>query len=257
MKKVLLTFTVFLAVAFLASPAYAEDDTTGVQFTGTGYLDLYNEAVDLANAGDYESALEKINESLAENTNFSLGFATKSGILYVMGDFEGALENAKAATEIQPDQIWGWISKSNALIGLEKYEEALEAADKAIEIESDNPEYTSAYVNAYINKGTALILLDRYEGAIEASDKAIELDPTSIEAYINKGNALEYLGRYDEELEVCDEALEIDPYNSMIWANKRYAQKMIENEQNPQESPFAPTLVIVALGAAILIAKRS
>ena len=218
MKKILLIFAVFLISAFFASPTCAEDNTSGLQITDTGYIDQYNNAVDLANAGDYEAALEAINESLAEEANFSLGYATKSGILYVMGDFTGALE----------------------------------AADKAIEIDPDNADY----VNAYINKGTALILLGRYEESLEASDKAIELDPTVIEGYINKGNALEYLGRYDEELEVCNAALEIDPYNSMIWANKRYAEKMIESEQNSQESPLAPALAVLAAGAAIFIAKR-
>ena len=252
MKKILLIFAVFLIAAFFTSPVCAEDNTSTFQITDTGYIDQYNNAVDLANAGDYQAALEAINKSLAEEANFSLGYATKSGILYVMGDFTGAFEAADMATKIHPEQAWGWIGKSNALLALERYDEALEAANAAIEIDPDNADY----VNAYINKGTALILLGRYEESIEASDKAIELSPTVIEGYINKGNALEYLGRYDEELEICNAALEIDPYNSIVWANKRYAEKMIENEQNSQESPFAPTLVVLAVGAAILIAKR-
>ncbi|ADN37410.1 TPR repeat-containing protein [Methanolacinia petrolearia DSM 11571] len=252
MKKILLIFAVFLIAAFFTSPACADENTSAFQITDTGYIDQYNNAVDLANSGDYEAALEAINKSLAEEANFALGYATKSGILYVMGDFTGALEAADTATEIQPEQAWGWISKSNALLALERYDEALEAADTAIEIDPNNADY----VNAYINKGTALILLGRYEESIEASDKAIELSPTVIEGYINKGNALEYLGRYAEELEVCNKALEIDPYNSMVWANKRYAEKMIENEQNPQESPFAPALAVLAVAAAIIIAKR-
>lgn len=256
MKKIILIFSIFLVTVCFASPAAADDNTSGLQIAGTGYLDLYNQAVDLANAGDLNAALEAIDASLEENENFSLGYSTKSGILYAMGDFDGALENADKAIELRPNQIWGWISKSNALIGLEKYEEAIEAADSAIEIYSDNPEYASGYVNAYVNKGTALILLERYEESLGVSDKAIELDPTCIDAYINKANALEYLGRYEEELEVCNAALEIDPYNNMIWADKRHAQKMIENEQNPKETPLSPVLAVLALGAAFLIAKR-
>lgn len=252
MKRVLLIFTVFLAFACLISPAYAEENTTGIQITGTTSIDLYNTAVDLANSGDYEKALENINESLKLNQNFTLGYSTKSGILYVMGDFEGALENAEIATEQRPNQAWGWISKSNALLALDRADEALDAADTAIAIDPDNLDY----VSAYINKGTALILLGRYDESLEASDKAIELDPTVIEGYINKANALERLGRYDEELEVCNAALEIDPYNSMIWADKRFAEKMIDSDQNPQESPLAPALAVLAVGAAILIAKR-
>ncbi|MBN1431572.1 MAG: tetratricopeptide repeat protein [Methanomicrobiaceae archaeon] len=215
MKKIIILSITLIFLAFSISPVSAETDLSEINMTGMNYIGLYNLAVDLASAGEYDAALEAIDASLAKDETFALGYSAKAGILNAMGEYDKALTAAETATELRPDQAEGWI-----------------------------------------NMGNALLMLGRYEESVEASDKAIELDPEYIEAYINKGTALGYLGRYEEELEVSEEALKMDPYDNRAWANKRYAQKMMAGGQNPQGTPLTPVILVIALGAAFLIAKR-
>ena len=103
----------------------------------------YYKAVDLANEGKYQEALQANERALAFNESIPLAQANKAGILAQLG----------------------------------KYDEAIIAADKALAIKANT---TIAFAVAYSNKGDALRYLGRIEEAKAAFAKAYELDPTFI-----------------------------------------------------------------------------
>jgi len=138
-----MNFKKFLLVIFIVSglflPVMAADETN--QTDNPWYW--YNKAVDLANEGKYQEALQANERALAINESIPLAQANKAGILVQLG----------------------------------KYDEAIIAADKALAIKANT---TIAFAVAYSNKGDALRHLGRIEEAKAAFAKAYELDPTLI-----------------------------------------------------------------------------
>jgi tetratricopeptide (TPR) repeat protein len=110
--------------------------------TGNPYY-WYDKAVDLANEGKYQEALQANERALAINESIPLAQANKAGILVQLG----------------------------------KYDEAIIAADKALAIKANT---TIAFAVAYSNKGDALRHLGRIDEAKVAFAKAYELDTSLV-----------------------------------------------------------------------------
>jgi tetratricopeptide (TPR) repeat protein len=147
-RKYLLLFALIAIVAIaavfmvLTRPApmvIASDKNATFQSAGA----LYTKSVDLANAGDYQQALDTANQALALNVSSltPLIQANRAGILVMLGD--------------------------NA--------DALSAADVAIAAEGN---LTATHSIAWFNKGNALRNLGRIDEARVAYANATALDPT-------------------------------------------------------------------------------
>jgi tetratricopeptide (TPR) repeat protein len=103
----------------------------------------YNKAVDLANEGKYQEALQANERALAFNQSIPLAQANQAGILVQLG----------------------------------KYDEAIIAADKALAIKANT---STAFAVAYSNKGDALRRLGRIEEAKAAFAQAYALDKSLV-----------------------------------------------------------------------------
>ena len=213
--KTILIFMAVLLVSALACGACAENVTAKGNLGNS--VSLYNEAIDLANAGDYDNALIKLDSAVSVNENFSLAYAAKSGVLVATGDYESAVLSAKKAVAINPGQADAWVNMATAYIALGRYSEGLSASESAIEL---NPSDTGTLLNAWLNKGTAL------------------------------GG----LGRYEEEIEASEKAIAIDPQDNRAWANKNYAKMMLENEA--QASPMSGFAALAGIFAVFALLNR-
>jgi len=174
-----MTGILFAAALLIAAgiPAVSAEDVT-VDTVATGKIDLYNQAVDEAGAGDYAAAMEHIDAALAIDGNFTLAWVTKAGISSAQGDYAGALAAAETATTLNANQTEAWVVSADALVNLGRYEEAVVAADKAI---AQNPEM----IESYIIQGTAYGQMGEYEKEIEVSEIALEIDPSDTRAQGN------------------------------------------------------------------------
>jgi tetratricopeptide (TPR) repeat protein len=132
-------FLAILIVSGLFLPVMAADE---IDHIGDPWY-WYNKAVDLANEGKYQEALDANERALAINESIPLAQANKAGILVQLG----------------------------------KYDEAIIAADKALAIKANT---TIAFAVAYSNKGDALRHLGRIEEAKVAFAKAFELDSSLV-----------------------------------------------------------------------------
>jgi tetratricopeptide (TPR) repeat protein len=169
------SMTVLFIFAILAIPAVGADNLVAIEH--------YNQAVDLANAGNYQEALGEVDLALQENPNFTLALVTKGGILNVLGRYQEAVNESDRAIALEPGEATAWNNKAYALIHLGDYAEGLAAAQNATE---RDPNLTEAWVN----EGTALIRLGRFQEALAASEKALSLDPASMDAKLNRDEAL-------------------------------------------------------------------
>ncbi len=132
-------FWIVFIISGLILPVMAADEMN--QTENPWYW--YNKAVDLANEGKYQEALQANEQALAINESIPLAQANKAGILVQLG----------------------------------RYDEAIMAADKALAIKANT---TVAFAVAYSNKGDALRHLGRIEEANAAFAKAFELDKSLV-----------------------------------------------------------------------------
>lgn len=104
----------------------------------------YNQAVDLANAGQFSAALVANEKALSLNESMPLAWANQAGILVQLG----------------------------------RYEEAIVAADRVISVNATD--LPNTYAAAYYSKGDALRALGRMNEAADAYARAYKLDPTLV-----------------------------------------------------------------------------
>jgi tetratricopeptide (TPR) repeat protein len=149
-------------------------------------INHYNQAVDLAMAGNYTPALSEVDLAIKENPNFTLAHSTRAGILNALERFPEAVNASDRAIALDPGEASAWNNKAYALIHLGDASGGLAAAEKAASLD---PTLTEARVN----EGTALIQLGRYNEALAASEEALRLDPGSVEARKNRDEARKHL----------------------------------------------------------------
>ena len=104
----------------------------------------YNQAVDLANAGQFSAALTANEKALSLNESMPLAWANQAGILVQLG----------------------------------RYEEAILAADRVISVNATD--LPNTYAAAYYSKGDALRALGRMNEAADAYARAYKLDSSLV-----------------------------------------------------------------------------
>ncbi len=162
-------FAVTLLIAAGIPAVSAEDvavDTLAVE-----KIDLYNLAVDEAQAGNYSGAMEYIDAAIAIDGNFTLAWITKAGISSAQRDYAGALAAGETAIRLNQNQTEAWVVSADALVNLGRNDEAVVAADRAIALDPN-------MIEAYIIQGTAFGQLGEYEKEIAVSENALEINPS-------------------------------------------------------------------------------
>ena len=195
------TLSLFLCIAFLtllSQGAFALDMPDNDNFKA---ISLYNEASDYAYAGNFEAALEKVDEALAIIPNFTVALITKAALLSELEQYGEALEVLQAAQELNPEDPYMLANAASTYLFLGEYEYALEIIDKALS-------YAPEMVEAWITKGTAHGALGEYDQEIAASEEALRLDPDNKLAISNINYALEQIKKSLDEKESFEASLE-------------------------------------------------
>jgi tetratricopeptide (TPR) repeat protein len=131
----------FFILLVLIVPAFAADSSDAINAAGS----LYSKSVDLANAGNYQAALDVADQALAMNVTSLTGL-------------------------IQSD-------RAGILVMLNRNTEAITAADAALAVEGN---LTTVHSIAWYNKGNALRALGRTDEARDAYARAHALDPSLV-----------------------------------------------------------------------------
>ena len=96
--------------------------------------DLSNRAVELAESGQYDEALDLVNKAIKLDANNANAWYNKGIILFRMCRYQDALNSFAQAADIDPGFAGAWCNKGVALMELGKNIEATRAFDKAIAI---------------------------------------------------------------------------------------------------------------------------
>ena len=195
---------------------------------------LFDQGVELYNAGKPDEALHSFEQCVSEDPTFSEAYLNISFIYLDRKDYAKALENSKSALKnnrFQPgiytqtgkcfyyleeydssifylkqgisfgaknESDYLYLAKSQASV--EQYRESTFNFSKAIEINPNN-------VSAFNERGSAYFNLGEYELARADFEKAIQLNPQSISSITNLANVLLVLDENDLALEYIDKGI--------------------------------------------------
>ena len=73
---------------------------------------LYDQAVDLRDAGDKPGAVTKLDEAVQLDPNFAIGHGMLAKLCVDLGDFDRAITHAKKVVEIEPDDFFSYTAMS-------------------------------------------------------------------------------------------------------------------------------------------------
>jgi tetratricopeptide (TPR) repeat protein len=168
-------------------------------------LNPFQEALCLKILGQYEAALAKFREALA-NTGESLEVRTEMGhVLRLLGRFEEALINFKAVLEMDSSRVDLKYMVVFLFAKLGRFEEANEF------LREMERELGEALMRDPYGYGLHLKMVKRHEDAIEMFERVTAEDPRFCDSQYQKGGALAALGHYEEAMMCFREVLAHSP----------------------------------------------
>lgn len=156
--------------------------------------------------GDYEQAIETINQAIALDPGHGYSFILRGVAHLKLGkDSEIALRDLNEGLTKSPDESWGYRARGWLFNKLGKTGKALAELNKAIEIDA-----TDSYA-LYQRGRISLDQLGTIELAIIDFTKAIELKPQFPDAFRSRAAALFRKDECDNALADINKAIELDP----------------------------------------------
>jgi tetratricopeptide (TPR) repeat protein len=161
------------------------------------------------NSGDYNTALEYVNQSCEKNAP-AIPYMLR-GTIYLVNlknyplaieDFKKVISLHESSSPFDLDVRYdlGLAYENNG-----NYPEAINILDESIRMAPDNP-------RGYVLKGDVLVHLQQYTNAETEYNEAIRISNVYIDAYLKRGLLYEdKLNRYDQAIADFRKALEIEP----------------------------------------------
>jgi tetratricopeptide (TPR) repeat protein len=180
-------------------------------------LEFFQEGNQLLEQGNYQQAIAKYDEILADDANYYQAWTNRGYALAGLRQYHQMLESCTTATIVEPQAIYAWNCQGEALHNLKQYDRAIASFDKAIALDENDPVF-------WINKSESLLSSKQPQEALITSEKAIEIfqaieqtnGSESIKrefsiALTSKARALRENQQYAEALEAYDRALKYSP----------------------------------------------
>ena len=171
-----------------------------------------NYANALANAGDFEQAIDQCREALRINPNCAEALGNLGMALYKTGRFEEAVLPLEQVVALQPNSAKSQYSLGTALVRVGRLSDAMTHLEATIRLDPNFPQAQSLY-------GVALEKADRLPEAIDHFEIAIQISPGDRLTRFNYGRALLRSHRAEEAITQLQEAVRIDPGYLEAWGN--------------------------------------
>lgn len=185
---------------------------------------LYQEGVNKYEAGNYEGAIEDLNQAIKLEPQNALAYNRRGDAYYRLGDYEQAQADSSQAILLNPQDANAYFDRGFAYSELGKYKEAIADYNQAIKLNPQN-----AY--AYYGRGIARTKLKDNKGAMGDFSKAIALKPQYTEPYLQRGILRRRLKLRQAAIQDFDTVIKINPSDA-----KAYYQRGLTQFINQQKS---------------------
>lgn len=167
--------------------------------------------------GDYDRALEILNEVLAKDPEYS---EANKYTAYVMIEKKDYTKADEFFAKVKPEDLNSEDYTKRAKIHVDKkeYSEAYSDLDKAVELDPNDE-------NTYFEYGKALFAEQKYADARLKFSKAIELGILNVAAYVYAGICDFYLNEFEKGTQILTKSIELNPNiaSAYLWRANNYA----------------------------------
>lgn len=167
--------------------------------------------------GDYDKALEILDEVLAKDPEYS---EANKYAAYVMIEKKQYDKADEYFAKVKPEDLNSEDYTKRAKIHVDKKEfsEAYADLDKAVELDPGDE-------NTYFEYGKALFAEQKYGDARIKFGKAIELGILNVAAYVYAGICDFYLNEFDKGTQILTKSIELNPKiaSAYLWRANNYA----------------------------------
>ena len=190
----------------LAAPEPIRGSGTALMTESTQPTQEQANQIDAAKAaqesGDYEVALDILQDVIAENPTITEAFLSVGDIYLETEDYEKAEPAYRRAARLEPRNFRAQYGLGLALQMLNRYAEAVQVYHKALTINPDD-------FRANLEIATAYLELNDADKARTFAERAVSIDPASGPARVNLGAICERLGNPEQAVEHYIAAVEI------------------------------------------------
>jgi len=190
------------------------------------YDELIQRTKTVYEEGDWDAAVNYINNFIKENPDISEGYLIRSELYTEKEDYlQEALDDAEKAIKINPKNATGYNKRGRIYVYLGDKEKAFNDFNRAIELDKN-------YVEAYVNRGNMYLKKEEYQKAINDCTKAIEISPDDdISPYFNRGLAYKNIGENAKALDDYNKVIELAPENAEAYAKRGVINSELGNKQ--------------------------
>lgn len=211
MLRRLLLLGVMLASMMAVLPAFAQDDAT--------FDLLMNEAINAYFEGNYDSAIDLIDDALEVNSRSGFAYDWRGWIHYMNRDFDIALRDLDRAIELDDSDAIFYIDRAmiHAMLGSD--EQALEDYDVAVDLNAD---YAFSAERAVSDVSSTEFLIRNYTIAAETN-------PQDYIALAFRAAQYANIGLFEEAVADYQAALELQPAFTAIEDDLDDARALLQN----------------------------
>ncbi len=176
------------------------------------HIDLYVDAVTLAERSEREKAIKKLNSAVQINESFSLAYSLLGEIYQEMQDYEKSAVSYEKATELNPWSFNDHFNLGRVYQLIKKFTQAVRAYSRACELKPE-------HLEAHLNNAKCYYEIQDYQNALLYGERAERIDPNTAEVQKILGDV--YGSQKDYELAISSykRSLEIDGNNPAVMAS--------------------------------------
>ncbi len=191
--------------------------------------ELYDQALDLIQAGQVAEGLTTIEESLMEDAEDALTWRLYAVTLTAVGRQEDAAAAMQKAQAFGLDDVDGLLMRAAEAQVAGDFEAAISRFEDALELDDGRYELWAAYALALLQAGYN-------KDALESSEKAISLGADEAQAWYARGRVLRLTGDLQAALPAFERAVELDPKIPVAWHERGMVQVELGDHTAATES---------------------
>ena len=244
-----LTFVALLFICFIASAQTKR------------YTELYNEALDYDSKGNYEVALNRINEALALSPQANEAYFLRGSIFESVGDHVQAVNDYSSAIRLNDSFKEAYFKRGELFYELGVYEEAIKdftylvrntGSDdtQAVFFKIDETGQEQVEVGTMVTmmssvfsyRGLTYQEIGEYEEALEDLNEALKLD-SSAQNLVNRALLFAETGDTEGAIRDLQVAVQMDPKSEIAWFNLIVLDESVELPRDfLDQANFGPML---------------
>lgn len=252
-----------IIISALALFAITQNITQGAEKKGGASAEHANKAVQLAQQGAYEPAIEEFNKAVEANPKDARLYNDRGGLYLTMKKFQEAVTDFGKAIELAPKDARGYSMRGAAEIELAQYDPAAADLAKALELKPNDPQTLE-------RRGYLEYKQKNYQPALDDLNNALTQDPSSTLGLSRRADVYAAMNQWANAGADLQQLIKLRPDDFTAQDRLMQVQARLQTAQAPRPQEAAPTIaptpaptpkpklltrenIFIALGALVVL----